>query len=423
MLSQVKSTTLLRIFKLLFLYTSPVKIRQIFKSRTFKFVLVGVLLGFIAFCSLRGKIISENLTAKDTQPFAQKFVKSCASNSRAWRDCYGKNLAQLTKDKSYKFAIATIEQIKLLDAKTNDCHILAHYSSIAGVEKNPKDWKDLVKQVNLGSCNYGFIHGIFEGLSRFDPSFRLTVENIPNLCKTISSIKKVNGSDQACAHIMGHVLLAGNCSKTIEETINKTVLTCDALPQIYKHECFAGTFMESFTRENLEVHCGYDRIPWNEENIANQERICFEQIGEASLGCWQEISHMYNNLHAGNPQEVFDACSHAKIRDNILACYAHGVNTLALKPNPDAKYFASICAPLRAGNEQQRCAKNVVFSLLGASAGFTNKAVSFCQSQNGLLKEYCFKMALQAIDRQVANKDRQIVCQKLPIQYQSLCKS
>ncbi|HVZ66868.1 MAG TPA: hypothetical protein VG917_01270 [Patescibacteria group bacterium] len=347
-----------------------------------------LILGHYILKTTQSKIIQGENSISD---YSKIFINKCSSVSD-WRTCYGVEFSNFVRTHEIDSTLSLLNTIEDLDPKTRDCHILAHYISSAVVKKDPKDWKVLLSKVNIIACNYGFIHGSIEGLSLYDKSFEITPMNIPNICKQISQIRKNNNSDQGCAHIMGHILLAEKCDESIDTGIKKTVGECSLLPQTLQHECFAGVFMESFTRDNLVAECNTEHVAWATDYFASQqELVCRQYTGNTASSCWQEISHIYNALYPNQPDKVFEACNRAPNRTDMVYCYQHAVQSLALYQNADRMYYSSLCSPFTNVPNYKACYKNVVTSLITASIKLEAKAIDFCNSINPKYQNDCIQ--------------------------------
>ncbi len=347
-------------------------------------------------------------------------LKEC-QNRDAWRNCYGEKIAGITKKYDFGIAIDAISAIQKQDERVNDCHILAHYAAIAAVEKNPGKWKDILKNINLSDCNYGYVHGALEGLSRVDPNFLINATSIPKICAQIADIKNSKGTDQGCAHIMGHLTLANFCNKDLSISIEKAVEVCNSVTNSLQHECYAGIFMESFTRDNLATHCETPKTGWDEEFIKNQEGICRIYKNEAATSCWQEISHLYNARTPFNPKAVYESCLEAKDPEKISSCYLHAVATLIRGPE-EKKYLSSICQPVTNNSSlYHSCISYALGSLLTASINALPRALLFCQSYDESIQEECFDNIIKSIKDKTIGSERIKACEELPEKYRDVC--
>ncbi len=314
---------------------------------------------------------------------ANNLFKTCKSKpDNEFRYCYGKLLAGFAKKEDISIVLKTLDLVQNLDPRTRDCHMMAHLMSSAYVSKNPKNWQNLIKSVNITSCSYGFLHGSLEELSRSDPSFEINPQTIPKICAMIGKIKNTQNTQTAgCAHIIGHILLSKQCNMPIIDAIKQSTDQCAQIATPLRHECYAGIFMESFQRRNLAAECGTPYVKWTQETAEKQESICKSYSGEAAGGCWQEMAHLYTALTPYDPKKVFQACQRAPTREDIVFCYIHATDGLMLKPNPDSKYVNSVCKPIEEDPEAYgRCVDEVVYSLIYASPKFAGLASSFCKS-------------------------------------------
>ena len=386
---------------------------------------VCVLLGVIIVELFLYLIVSStgDRKSQNSKLTAERFFTQC-SNQRDWRTCYGKLFKQLVKNQDIQYAVAVIHNLQHLDARTRDCHIPAHYSAIAAVEKDPTHWQNFIKKLNISDCNYGFLHGTLEGLSEFDPNFQLDAESIPKICEIFADGNLTKDTEQGCSHAMGHILLGQTCTKTVEEGIRKSVDVCSALPSSFRIECYSGVFMESFTRDNLAVHCNTPHIAWGTEpEIKREEEICNSYTGEAAIGCWYKISYMYNALSPHNPPFVYEKCSRAPNSIAVLECYLNAAeHEMIYKEDADREYFASICKPLEKDDASYRkCYRNVTGSIIYASSKFAPRAIEFCYAMKKEFQGSCFSQLTNLLIRKVNLSERLNYCQLLPETFRSSC--
>lgn len=319
-----------------------------------------------------------------------KNIAEFCSQNDDWRKCFGTQLASFNKDHSLKQTIQALEQIKKLDPKTNDCHFIAHWVSLSEVEKAPDKWLDIFNVVDQTICVNGFVHGALEGRSRFDPNFKINASVIPNICQSIEErISKRGGktsnAEDACSHIMGHILLveaAGN----LDQAINQ----CSQLDRSIKFSCFQGVFMENVERENLVVHENTPQLPKTEESAGQIEAICPTFKPEARGACYRELSHIYTRLST-NPQKVFEYCLASPNKDQKNECYFHSLNLLVLKQDVPDSDLKNLCIFFEKDEQLlKNCISRVIQPLLGSSTGFVDRASQFCNYQ-GSYQQFCFE--------------------------------
>ncbi len=404
------------------MHASKTSLKNLFKRNALLLFVLGINLFASLYLLKTAGIIPIKALEQNVDIHAKNITDLCI-NKENWRSCYGEAYRELVKEIGFENSLKTLPLIQVQDPKTRDCHILAHYSTAAAIEQNPKIWRDILKNVNLSDCNYGYVHGTLEALSHHDPSFAINTATIPNICHQIDQIKQGQGAEQGCAHIMGHILLSLQCEIGVEPGLKETINQCAELSQNLQPECYAGAFMESFTRDNLAAECQMDRIPTNEETVANQERICLSYEGEAAKGCWQEISHMYNSLHPNDPMAIYNRCTKAQEEDSTLKCYQHAVGSLVHKEEYTSSYFLSICEPLKNTKEAYlRCTGTAVGTLMTASIKFLDRALDFCLSYPQDIQPACFNSLIQGIKRKTDKESsRKEACMRLPTKYYNSC--
>lgn len=351
---------------------------------------------------------SDNL--KMSKEIAEKCIKV-----PDWMECYGKEFADIVKTQDVTAAQNLFPQLQELDSKTRDCHIIAHRMMDAAVEKSKGNWRQYIKLISPSQCNYGFVHGLLEGASEFDPKFKLDTPTISEICTLMMNSSGASGTDQGCAHAVGHLLLAEACGD-----VASAVSICESLDKNLRFQCFAGTFMENFTQDNIASHCGLEKKPLDEKLIADQENLCLSYFGEEQTACWMETSHLYGFQNPADPQKIFESCKRAPEESDAAACYMHASASLATRNTEDRVYLSSICQPLLGTDYFQGCTRTVVFSLLGASTSFSKVAADFCSVVPEQYINSCYSRIVEyALGRK--SDDRRKICEFLPKQYKNKC--
>lgn len=360
----------------------------------------------------------------DVSYFSTALASSCKESSD-WQKCYGNNLKEITKKRGIEFALKVRRETEKIDARTSKCHLIAHYVALSNVELNPTGAYDLFKYVNLTDCAYGFVHGTIEGLNRYDSTFEVSNKSIPEICKKISEANNFSYIDQGCLHSMGHLVLADNCNKDIEEGIRQATGTCSKLSQELRNECYAGIFMESFTRDNLNLHCNMPYISLNEQAAKNQEKICLSYSGEKASACWQEISHIYLTIQPFNPGEGFARCSRAPKKEDAANCYIHIAAMFAWKDNLVGKYtLPTLCSMFNEEPEfMSNCFKTAVKGLLYTSLEYIPRAKTICIGATGVYKEKCFDIIVETLSAKTKLTKNPNVCSEFPDPYKTRCQN
>src|SRR3989344_3246278 len=97
---------------------------------------------------------------------AQNVVSICKDKLN-WRDCYGKQLALINYRLKFPLTLKILDQIKQLDGKTRDCHLIAHRIATSEVDKSPKDWIKIFDYVDQTTCTNRYVHGVLEGRGKY----------------------------------------------------------------------------------------------------------------------------------------------------------------------------------------------------------------------------------------------------------------
>lgn len=363
-----------------------------------------------------------NLLPSDSE--AENIVQMC-KQSINWRDCYGKQIAQFNYRADLKETLEVLKEIEKLDSKTRDCHLISHRIATSEVDKSPKEWIKIFDYVDQTTCNNGFVHGVLEGRSKYDSSLVLNEKTIPEICSQIEERtsarvgKTREGADDACAHIIGHILLAQEDAKT-----EIAVEICKKIPQDIMTGCFDGIFMENITRENLEAHGLTGKLEFNKETSIELEDNCRRFEGSAARSCWRELAHIYTIITGNNPTEVYELCYQSENPEYAKECYMHSVNLMILSDNYSDQDLGDTCKEYWAAeSESKSCISRSLTPLLGSSVDFIDRAIVFCQSVPQQHNEFCYTKIGQELKARTNQVKRTELCQKVPEQYFKNCMS
>ena len=353
---------------------------------------------------------------KSAETEAQSIVSQCAK-TKNWYECFGSALARLNEKRDFGFSMSVFNEIQMADPKARDCHIMAHYLMLSEVKKNPSRWADLMKKIDPNACTYGFIHGVIEGRERYLGGNELDPQSVNRICELIFKKNSGYGVDQACAHIVGHIILAEQ-----RGDIDKSVSICNGVDNKLRDPCYSGIFMESFTRDNLVAHGIGQHIPWNEETIKNQENICRKYPEEAAHGCWQEITHMYMSSSKNNPRMLWELCNHAPNDNDVLYCYMHGVGS-QIKAMMKDEYKKVACEPfLKSDSKMKFCINYITLAFITESIKFFPDVLAFCN--NDIPEKYkkeCYKNIQQALSKYASVSVQNDLCTSAPADFRSYC--
>ncbi|MBI2018036.1 hypothetical protein HYS92_03210 [Candidatus Daviesbacteria bacterium] len=345
-----------------------------------------------------------------------------------WRYCYGKELSAFNKTQSFKKTLAILSEIQDLDEKTRDCHFIAHQLASSEVEKNPKNWLSIFDYVDQNFCVNGFIHGALEGRARFDHGFELNTQTIPQTCQTIeervirknekADIKGKSNSEGGCSHILGHILLANQGGN-----ISEAVKSCESLNEKLRSNCLNGVFMENITRDNLVEHQLAERIQINDKTATEFEQLCLGQKESVAKSCWREIAHLYTSLVSDVPLEVFKRCQSASIKTNANECYFHGINLMVLGRDVPEEHLTHMCQPFWGSKELPECINRTIGPLIQSSTKFIDRAITFCRNLPPNAQGGCFTQIASRLKNIVNLKEREDLCQKIPLNFRIKCQS
>jgi len=363
-----------------------------------------------------------NLQKKPLSGSVDSVVEICRDNL-GWRDCYGRQIARLNYQMDFKDTLEILKGIAEVDAKTRDCHLISHKIAASEVDKAPEDWIKIFDYVDQTTCNNGFVHGVLEGRSKYDSSLVLDEKTIPSICKQIEDRtsarvgKTREGADDACAHIIGHILLAQEDAMT-----KNAVEICSKIPHDIRTGCFDGVFMENITRENLEAHEVAQKLELTKEESLGLEDNCRSFEGAAGRSCWRELAHIYTVIGHNDPNEVYPLCYQTPIQAYANECYMHSINLMILSDNYSDQNLTDTCKHYWNSEDRSKsCISRSLVPLLGSSVDFIDRAAVFCDSAPLEYKQFCYTKIGQEIKPRTSPERRVELCGRVPQEFFKYC--
>lgn len=378
-------------------------------------VLVSLMMGY------KGTelVFSKNISQPDlVKGQAARLFQLCA-NRIDHEECYSKQFSQLATNYDLDTVTKTLFTTQDLDPNARACHLIGHYIMLSEVGKDPEKWKETLKKIDSNWCTGGFVHGVLEAHSRYDPSFEINAQTVQDVCTYVAEVDKHPGGDFNCAHIMGHILLA-----TQKGSIPRSVPICAAVGSKLEYECQSGVFMENETLDNLIAHgVAKEHIPWNAQTTAAQEKICGEYTGVPQTACWREIVHMYAYTAQDDPQKVYKMCQKAANQESWDQCYFHGTGIMAVSSNFDYETNAQyLCQPYEDNPEKmQFCLGNAIGSLIASSTKFADQAILLCKKLPENFQGPCYGQLGNSLVGVTTQDERVGLCADVPMPYQPLC--
>ncbi len=398
----------------------PVKRRK--SSSSFKIFLSLIFLNAILFSYIGGKVLSNksegslpsSISAKQE---AQKIAASC-ENPNTMEGCYSEQFKKLTQKTNIKFARETLSVLQDIDpVHSRGCHLIAHYITITETKKDPSRWKELLKQVDSNSCTGGYVHGILEAHIGSNPDFKITASEVPKICSYLPDANA--GGDINCSHNLGHILLAQE-----NNDIRQGVDICSGVEgERMRYECLSGVFMERMTRLNLEAHGIANRVPWNQKNTDEMEKICLEYTGQAAVTCWREIAHMFVTLNRNQPQKVFDYCNRAPEAEAAQDCYLHSSSIMVVSSNFDPKNLNKVCTVFTEEDPVfDMCMSHMIGGMIMSSEKFSDTVITLCNNSTETYMATCYKKLGRSLAGAVPSAPaRAKICSKAHENYRNLC--
>ncbi|HSW47845.1 MAG TPA: hypothetical protein VLG67_02080 [Candidatus Saccharimonadales bacterium] len=305
--------------------------------------------------------------------------------------CYSKYFYTLTKKNDLGLARKTL--IALQDIDPVDCHFIGHRIAQAETEKNPENWKNVIKKDSPSMCSGGFIHGALEVHLLHDPSFVINDHSIEFICKELIGNNPFN--QLSCSHGMGHLLLV-----QFTGDINKASNVCENISDLQnRYECLSGVFMENDLGEGLFAH-GIIKQPVKktQETASNIEILCKKYSNIQSDACWKEISHLYNYIHKDDPKLLYKECQNAPTRKAINECFIHGALSITGNLGINQQNLFEICNQFEEKNPLfDNCMKNVIPTMLSYTFEKKLKVFDLCNSTYPSYRQKCYKQVLTSL--------------------------
>lgn len=371
------------------------------KILTFLLVLLILLDVFIVARKIKSDRAQNELNTKIIQ-ITENIASECFKSNSKWRKCSYDQMTEIAKTISFDSSVKIMKALEKIDSRSRDCHLMAHAVATAEMEKDSSSWKQFLTKIDPNYCSGGFIHGMVEGLNRYDKSFKLDENTLPQICDIVKKSVKGGGGDQYCAHISGHILLTEQAG-LIPESVN----VCSKVPKKLQYQCNGGVFMENITRDNLVLHGLGKHIPTNQQTTDAQEALCRQYTAVAAMGCWREISHMFVVLAENDPQKTYNLCRRAPNEMDSDECYLHATGLLVRESsNITQQTRNSVCNPVIADNFLfRRCISGVINTLLSASKSYEKEARGICEALNDdEEKMYCTSV----LERRIGTTTTQI---------------
>lgn len=345
---------------------------------------------------------------------ADDIRQNCRDN-QSKEQCYAKAFTQLTKERDMDFAFATLTEVQKMDPAANGCHFIAHSITIAETEKNPDNWKAVMRRAPQ-NCSYGGAHGALEVHAASFPDGKLPRSEVMTVC----DVPDTNN----CTHILGHLILVMQ-----NNDIPASTPLCKALPHDERgiFECLTGIFMERITAINLVEHGLADQSSLNwPERLPELKVLCLAQSGIDSVACWKEITHVALVAFSYDPQKMIDFCNLAPASLAREECADHAVGIMAGNKNFDLTRLGDTCAVKTPdGTFQDRCYAQLVSATLSTLPHASGQAVAFCYNLAERFFKECYTMIGNSLYRASSDAKNalQNACLAAPKDYQTLCRN
>jgi hypothetical protein len=373
---------------------------------------ISLLLVLFTFSIILSMYLSSESSMMSSTPLkdSKKLYDICKTSSYR-NKCYSDQFYILTKKENLSHAVDTLNHLQEKDPQnTRGCHFIAHKITQAETEKNPDDWKGVLKNLSPYLCSGGYIHGAIEVHLANNPSFRLNSESILDICRRVSD--QENFVDQSCTHIMGHLILVQS-----EGEIPKALEDCHEIPDEHsRFECFSGTFMENLTSENLIAHGLRTNPPlWNLEYMKEIENLCRKYTGLLAKACWKEIAHLYVTVNRDDPLKIYSACKTSQNKEFIDECYLYSVGIMTNNSSFNEADLLNVCHQFAESDPIfGKCMWGMIDAMLMSSPNSTNRPISLCNRTFSTYKQKCFEEIINTIGRLGSKEILHQTCSDIP---------
>ncbi len=373
--------------------------------------LISVFLGTSFTHALQSKPSSSSKPSISQE--AQKIDDECM-HSDDKDHCYGNAIYQVTKKSDSKHAVKVLTDLQRINPQnTSGCHFMAHKISLAEVEKNPDQWKEIISQVSPSNCTGGYLHGVLEAHMATDPNFHIDEQTFIDICDYVFSTHKTWFAWRGCVHNLGHLVLVET-----EGNIQDAVTVCDKISDSEtKYECLSGTFMERVTAENLTAH-GLVRRPesWDEPLAKSTEELCDMYEGMHARACWKVISYVYFATANHDPIGLYDKCKRAPTEEMQDECFIYGAGNMVVTTRFKQDNLRSVCHQFPVEHPLfKRCMNQILGSLLTSTTDNLNKTQSLCSKTYEIYKRTCYKNIVNILNQNKTSANIiQVACSAVP---------
>lgn len=223
-------------------------------------------------------------------------------------------------------------------------------------------------------CTAGYVHGLAEGY--IGRAAHVDAAGIfPDLCADVNA-------RAGCAHGVGHALIRAE-DTTAKPSQDKSLTSCETLPELYVSDCYNGVYME-LTMVNGTGKLSPSQFAADCGKSANTDR---------ELSCWSylPLSLTMNDV----PIEEFPSwCARSDLPGQFTCTEAYGRQLGPAK-------VASCATSGRRPELQQRCVEGAIGLSVGSGHVTRKEAASNCGTlKSTTLASYCER----AVDRYASGR-------------------
>lgn len=337
---------------------------------------------------------------QNRRPIEQNIALSCKFFHRTKERCLISEFDKVSKKYDLKTSAEILKKLKSIDSDANYCHNIAHRIVRNEVNKDPKNWTNLLKDMDVASCSEGYFHGLIEGYMGVDPEFTLTPSTMSDLCKKVEQQvpQEFQGAAfKGCIHTASHLLLVAQLGD-----VNKSLDICRGFGKDMHLECASGVFMEDAQRPNLETHGFKSRVELGFQDANYYINYCNNFKDEEHTACWVNNSWIFYRLGKSDPEDMYSNCRQALSDEAFIRCYASGEAFFAVlnyTGNHQGAKKIDYCHKIEDKEKYQWCSQYVLDLMLRSGDYYNEFAYQYCDLINSEYQDKCVKFVRERIEK------------------------
>ena len=365
--------------------------------------------------------VSEKVLAK----FAGEIVSLCKDASYR-PSCYDKEIPKLMDKISMEDAFDVIKIVQSKDSSYSYCHVLGHKLSAKEVQKNPKNWKNVLTRCPFGECANGCQHGLVQEVFRAE---YLDLSQLDKLEKELTDVCEPRDGwnpspfERAhCYHGLGHALLYSS-----PDQIPRLLNICDNISS--KNEvgnlsplCYEGLFMQIFQPLEPEDFALVKDITPKKDDLLD---FCLEfEDDKKRNACWNQ-GWAVNRAETTTLEGLTKHCENPTFEGNENRCYNTLFHVIGQHLRFDVNKIDEFCSKIRP-DLMGDCYSNAASSIMQSESAFIKKAIEMCKiagEHDKDIGDYCYDYLVKFSTYNYNHGSKEFIelCDSLPKNWKNKC--